>query len=460
MRNRVVLLAFGTLAIGCSGGDDTPCDPVAQSGCDGGQVCEQVSGGDPACFAPVEVHGRVLDLADTAGVGDARIVAVDVNGAAATGVSVSAVDGTYVLGVPAVRAADGTPAAFPVSLRADADGYQTFPGGLRQALPLDIAAAVRDGDGPWVLQSTLTDIGLIALAAPQPGSIIGHVAIPDDHAGILVVAEAGASGYAAIADRDGDYAIFNLPSGSYTVTAYAKGHVYTPADAQVATAAVEVDLSLSDASASAMSGSVSIVNAPGGSMTSVVVFVESTFDPDTEHGVGPAGVRAPATGAPNVTGAFTIDGVPPGRYVVLAAYENDNLVRDPDQCQAGTDILHVVVEAGTPLAITSSFKVTEALPITGPGATDAEAVTAAPMLQFTNDSSAVDYEVDVFNAFGEPVWSTTVADNQAPLAVPYAGPLDPGMYYQFRATSYRMNGPSNRCAISTTEQLRGVFFAQ
>ena len=42
-------------------------------------------------------------------------------------------------------------------------------------------------------------------------------------------------------------------------------------------------------------------------------------------------------------------------------------------------------------------------------------------------------------------------------AVPYGGPMEPGMYYQFRATSWRtpggMPGP-----ISTTEDLRGVFY--
>jgi hypothetical protein len=35
--------------------------------------------------------------------------------------------------------------------------------------------------------------------------------------------------------------------------------------------------------------------------------------------------------------------------------------------------------------------------------------------------------------------------------------MDSGMYYQFRATSYRFSGPT-RCAIARTEDLRGVFF--
>jgi hypothetical protein len=42
--------------------------------------------------------------------------------------------------------------------------------------------------------------------------------------------------------------------------------------------------------------------------------------------------------------------------------------------------------------------------------------------------------------------------------VSYEGPLDPGMYYQFRVSSWRQPGGGNAAAISTSEDLRGVFF--
>src|SRR5215467_4747539 len=88
-------LAALVAAAGC-GSSNGPCDPVAQSGCDDGKVCEEVTGSTtPACFAPVELRGRVLDLASSAGVVGARLVAVDVNGAAASGVAISASDGSY-----------------------------------------------------------------------------------------------------------------------------------------------------------------------------------------------------------------------------------------------------------------------------------------------------------------------------------------------------------------------------
>jgi len=446
-------LSLTLFAAACGGDDDETCDPIARTGCSDGKVCEQVQDGEPACFAPVEVHGRVLDLATDGAVANARVVAIDVNGGAASSVSVSQADGTYSLPVPAVRSAEGTPAAFPVTLRADAAGYQTFPAGARVALPLDVGAATLV-DGKYVLASTLTDIGLLGLEAPGAGSLTGTVEMPDDGAGVLVVAESNGKGYSAVADLDGDYKIFNLPAGPYIVTAYARGHVYTAAQVDV-TAEATADLDLTADAAGSLTGTVSIVDAPGGSTTSVVVFVESTFDPVTGRGVTPPGLRAPETGVPNVTNAFTMEGVPPGRYVVVAAFENDGLVRDPDRCIAGTADVHVEVAAGTPTTLDQTFKITAALEVMSPGATAAELVSSAPMLAWKDDASEDNYLVEVFDTFGQLVWSTEIpGTNGTNPQVQYAGPMEPGMYYQWRATSRRQSN----CNISRTEDLRGVFF--
>src|SRR5262249_33664267 len=100
----------------------------------------------------------------------------------------------------------------------------------------------------------------------------------------------------------------------------------------------------------------------------------------------------------------------------------------------------------------------------GPGAGDPEAVTAAPMLRWADDSSEDEYTVVVYNAYGDLVWCrSSMAGCAGPslpgvsgsneVSVAYAGPLDPGMYYQFRATSLKKGGP-----LSATEDLRGVFY--
>jgi len=456
-------LCFIALAA-CGGNDNKTCDPVAQSGCDDGEVCEQVVDSTPTCFKPVEVHGRVFDLDSQGGISDARVVAVDVNSAAASGVAISSADGAYKLVVPALRAADGTPSAFSATLRADAAGYQSFPGTVRQALPLDLATAAKDGDGVFVVQSAVTDIGLIADPNAGTGALAGKVDIPDDGHGVLVVAEAGAQGFSAIAARDGDYAILNLQPGSYTVTAYSVGHVYEIATLDVAAAATaKQDVHLTADAAGTLTGQVDIVDPGAGTGTSVLAFIESTYDPVTGRGVPPPGLRAPQTGPANISGAFQLDGIPPGKYVIVAAFEDDALVRDPDHCIAGTADVHVTITAGQTVAAPSAFKVTGSLAIMSPGATPGESIQGTPTFTWADDASEDQYIVELFDAFGEQVWTKTIPGvNGAVPTLAYDGPaLLSGMVYQWRATSSRATGGAGggeQCEISRTEDLKGVFF--
>ena len=444
--------------LGACGGDDEVCDPLAQTGCEEGQVCEYVEAGDPACFAPVVVRGQVFDLQADTPVAEAHIVGLDINGAATSSVAISDANGDYELTIPSMRDAEGAPIPVEMTLRADAAGYQTFPSGVRQSLPIDTGGAVDQTDA-LVVQSALTDIGLLALPDSNGlGTIHGTVELPADAVGILVVAEsAGGVGHAGIANRDGEYRIFNLPADSYTVTGYARGVNYMSQSVELAQGGDEaVDLTLDGALPGIVSGDVQIVNGGGDNpMTSVILAVESTFDDDWGRGQTVPGLRAPEPGiAGNVVGAYEITGVPVGNYVVLAAFENDNLVRDPDLSISGTATLHIEVSADT-TTVVEGFKVTEALEIFSPGAGEPEEITGPPTFSWKDDSSEDEYSVEVFDAFGELIWQTSIPgqSGQDP-SVDYAGPaLIPGMYYQFRATSIK-----NAVPISRTEDLRGVFY--
>ena len=50
---------------------------------------------------------------------------------------------------------------------------------------------------------------------------------------------------------------------------------------------------------------------------------------------------------PSITNgeAWTIEGVPDGRYVVLAAFENDSCVRDPDTREPAPELAEAVIDA-------------------------------------------------------------------------------------------------------------------
>jgi hypothetical protein len=448
------------------------CDPMKPQ-CAGTLICAELQAGGYACYPPVIITGNVFNAATKAGVTGAHVLALDAQATAITDVAISDAMGNYQLDLPVQRGMDGAPIDISFTLRGSASGYQTFPGGLRTALPIKTSEAKADKKA-WIIDTTLTDISLIALPMDQQGlpSISGKVITDKGAGGVLVVADGGNGGISAVTDKAGGYTIFNVPNGTYTVRGYAAGLQLDPAMATVSSQPLMgVDLTTSTNALGTISGNVNIVNAPGGSLTSVVLVVKSTFSDTFVRGEVPRGLRTPLSGPPNVSGAFTIADVPEGEYIVLAAFENDGLVRDPDPNIAGTQLVSVqMASPGTAVALPTSFKITEALAVIGPGADAPEAVTMAPKLQWADDSSEDFYTVVVYNAYGELVWCAADASimpgcaagnvpksTSSPVSVDYGGPLEPGMYYQFRATSWRTPG-GKPGPIAATEDLRGVFY--
>lgn len=446
------------IAVSAACGDDEDnnpeklCEIDTEVGCVNGEVCEEVDGGDPACFAPVFVDGRVFDLVTTQGISDARVVARDENNAAISPVAKTDVNGAYRLNVPAKRDAQGNPLSRTFTLRADAAGYQGFPKPPRVALPLDLrSAADAPGAKEKVLKSQLSDIGLVALPdASALGTVSGSVETEVPGGTLVVVG--GATG---VADRDGTFVVFNVPAGSQTVAGYKQGINLSTSPATVTAGQETIGVVLSETgkATATFSGSVQIVNASGGSSTSVILVLEDTFDPTLVRGEAPPGLRAG-----NVSGAFSIAGVPDGKYAVLAAFENDGLVRDPDTSIGGTEVVHITVAGGNVTA-GEGFKVTGALAVVSPGADDIEPVSGTPTFRWEDDSSEDEYRVTVYDALGTLVWETTGdfdPGGNAPAEVAYGGPpLTAGMIYQFRATSIKAGTP-----ISSTEDLKGVFVFQ
>lgn len=442
------------------GNDEAGCDVEAEAACKNGLVCEETEGGVPQCVSPIVIRGQIIDASDAAAIEGAMVQAVDPNESATGTSDVSAADGTFELTVPAVRDAEGTPLNSTYKLRAQAAGYDKFPSGIRQALPLYASDAVQEGD-IWVIESVPTTVELLPLPGDSDslGAISGAIA-GDACDGVLVVAEGADGAFVGYSDADCDYVIFNVPSGSYTVNGYAAGLQLDEASAEVSDGAetTGIDLTAREGTLATVSGNVQIVNAPGGSVTSVVLAVESTFLESVARGEVPPGLRAG-----DVNGDFSIEGVPDGEYVVLAAFENDRLVRDPDESIGGTQIVHITVSGGADVPLSDGFKVTEALGIVQPGAETPEAVTSqTPILEWEDDSSEDGYTVVVYDAFGEEVWTAEVdgVSGSSSVTLTYEGPaLDEGMYYQFRVTSFRDTN-DGRVSISTSEDLLGVFYYQ
>lgn len=445
------------------------CDPV-EAFCEAGLTCAELEAGGHQCHAPLLVRGTVRDGGDQTALAGAHVIALDAESVAVTDVAVTEADGSYLLELPVVRDKDGAPIDTSFTLRGAAQGYQTFPSGLRTAIPFSSGDAVVETDG-YVVDSSVTELSLIGL--PDDG-IARHVVSGTLNAvsgaedaktlaalsGVLMVAE-GKETWTSITDKHGAFTIFNLPDGDFALDGYAAGVDVIGEAVQVDGAdRPDVALQAKLGTLAQVSGSVQLVNPGDGAATSVILVVESTFDATIARGDSPRGLRAPGAGTPSVTGAFSIDGVPDGKYVVLAAFENDALVRDPDTNISGTDVLHITVEGGN-IEMPDSFKVTGALAVIAPGAGGPEAVSSSPQLKWADDSSEDWYEVRVYDAFGTEVWSDLHVPSQSggsTVSLDYAGPMDVGMYYQFRVTSWRSPGGKSPSPISATEDLRGVFY--
>lgn len=502
----LLALALAAATVACDSKKPGPCDPAAQSGCDAGLVCEEVVGGQPGCFDPVVVSGRVYDLATDAGLPGASVVALDVDGAPASRIGLSApatepLPGAYALVLPLPRLAGGAPAPASFTLRADRQGYATFPSGLRTALPVSTSAAVH-ADGRWTIATSQTGIGLSALPPATTGQIAGTVAMPASGQGVLLVAEETTSraSLTALPGRDGAFTVFNVPDGTYEVRAYAPGVNIGPATvtvtAGVATPAT-IALAANATPTATVSGSVSFVAGAKWDATSVLLVVASTFDPARVRGMAPPGLRASG-----VSSAWSIAGIPDGHYRVLAGFETDYVVRDPSSI-GGAAVLEFRVANGLPrlmdgttsAATLDQFKITGAVRLTSPlkgadGACTAIAeellpadpagllpgpcamTTTTPAFGWAGYSSQDFYEITVIDELGAVAWGARVAKGaigtvygaaaggsgvEAVLSPPAA--LVAGRTYQLRVAAKNdpktIGGPEE--TLSTSEDLLGVF---
>ncbi len=448
MTRSLVLIAIALAASACGGSSSSgpACNTAAQAGCAPGQYCEPLTNGGAGCFAPVLLRGAVVDpTAATTTLGGARVVALDANRAPVSTVAVSA----------------------SVTLRADRQGYQTFPGGVRPALPIDLSTAALSGTS-WIVSGPLTALELLPLVGGGTAYVHGTVARAPGGAAQLVVAEpaGGGAGLTGVADRDGSYAIFNLALGtSYVVTAYAKGANYVPVTTGVLTNEDNtVSLSLAGPAAATVSGDL-IFNNGATKNADVTLVIESTYLSTLDRGESAPGLSVHGVG--NSPYAFT--GVPDGKYVVLAAFGIDGNVRDLSSSYGMAAAPRVTV-SGAPVSA-ASFKIVPAVDLLTIGGTSVGAdpivavTTAAPEFAWSRgsvDALAKTYRVLVFDSFGDQVWSHDMAAT-ANDSVTYAGSmLQVGMPYQLRILAIKetMPVPSTFEQLSQTEDLAGVFTYQ
>lgn len=458
---RLTITLVSIVLVGCGAKECVLSDPAS---CPTDFACESVSGREkPLCFKPITLKGKVFDLSNAAAIKGAQVLATDENGAPAGLSTTTGDDGTYSLRIPSPRTDDkGTIAGRKVMLQSQAKNFVPFPSGARISLPIDTATATRANESePYAaISSPLTDIGLtpVEMNAQNLATITGKATVSEGQTAVLISLEVtGAATRTTLAGADGSFTFFNVAAGTVKLSAWSKGNNYTPVDVTVASADVsDVKLEKAGTGAASISGKVQLVAGANGAGTSVVLVIESTFIPSLGRGTVVPGLRAPDSGPPTLTGDFSISGIPDGKYVVLAAFENDGNVRDPDPGISGTQIQHITVSGGAISGGASpSFKVTGAVDVNSPGKDGVDSVSATPTFSWASYSNADAWEVRVFDQLGNLIWEQAIGDKSTTTLV-YAGPaLTAGQYYQWRVTAMRRQAPT-----SQSEELRGLFRVQ
>ncbi|HPS31627.1 MAG TPA: carboxypeptidase-like regulatory domain-containing protein [bacterium] len=444
---------------------ESSCDPLVENSCGNGLICEAVEGDtEYGCFLPVYFSGKVFDVELEAmpPIEGAIVSATRLSSGDSTEVSITKADGIYKIPLSLKRNRLRLPFEKDESytLKASAKDYEPFPGSIRVAVPIKLDSFSFMSDGYYV-KSGFLQIGLAPLPDEDKGGFTVSGSISEEQSGVLIIAgcDTAPCPY-AYTGKKGDFIIFNVKPGDYEVRALISGLSFETASISVVDADItDVVLNLLDTpELGTISGSVNIVNAPGGSQTSVVLMAEETFIPGFNKGAVVPGLRAPEPPSPpNIDNVYSITGVPAGKYVVLAAFENDYLVRDPDPNISGTQIVHITFPDpvdGWNVEL-ENFKITEAIEIISPGAETIEEVESADALIFKwkNDSSETHYKVELFNSLGMIIWEKTIPTiaGDADLELDYDG--DPIFgYFQWRVTSLKTGAP-----ISTSEDLRGLF---
>ena len=348
------------------------------------------------------------------------------------------------------------------TLRVSASGYRPFPDlPLRPAIPDRVDRGQISDEVPVAL---IADAGLQGL-----GSISGSVtAAGAGVGGMLVVASGAGTVRSSVTDHDGSYQILNVSDGTWNLAALMAGFSRGEASGvQVSggDAVTDVDMTVSASPAGRVTGTTNFV-AGGTPPASVVLFF-----PGTTEAV--PGLRA------ETDGDFAIEDVPDGTYDVLATFDNDCNVLDPDPNLAHTAIQSVTV-AGGEVMIAETFNITNAIHLDGVwgGTTcdnDDHTVSTVEFMEgdtvtFTWEAypgSTEGYAVEVIDVLGNVVWGGFEQDG-APrlrfakeiLQADYAGEaLVAGYNYRFCiwALANDKGAPHGFRYISSSENLRGLF---
>lgn len=234
--------------------------------------------------------------------------------------------------------------------------------------------------------------GYTLTPAPESSGVSGVLVVAKDD--VLSLSASGTTGL------DGDYVIYNVEPGTYTLEAYLAGYRETSAPVTVDVVAAGShyadDIEMEVHANADLYGKVTFLAVVNGVVDITLIHPDTL---DTIPGLSTQNQASELT--------YLLSSVPPGTYIAWASFRNDEYVMDPDSIRK-FGLPEVVFTAGSG-DLEQNFDVTGAMTITGPTnepdlVVPVEVNTATPTFTWEKYPSAKEYIIEVFNSNGETIW--------------------------------------------------------
>jgi len=340
-------------------------------------------------------------------------------------------------------------------------GYYSVPPPTLEAIPFAIN----------VSQITQKDAEMFPSGTNTAGWVEGMVTSNGNPVrGALVVATdgTGKTAFSTISDAEGNYAIFNVPAGSFNIKAYMQNYNSDQVAATVNTQTVTagVNITMQKNAGATLSGSIRNLS-----------IANKDVDISLVHPITKETIPGLTTSTSSLN--YSLSNIPNGTYIARATYKNDERVMDPDRiAKFGEPI--VTVSGGTSSPATLTFDITGPVTLKTPTNVLTSTVPVSsgsvPTFQWTAYSSTSDYVIEVTDAStGLVVWggfdksgtlpvkNIVIPSNQTSISYNADGnaavsSLVEGKIYRWRiyASKNDVNSPTGWTLISVSEDQEGL----
>ena len=341
-------------------------------------------------------------------------------------------------------------------------GYESVPPQTLEAVSFPIEPGFTTQKDSELFPSTLTNAGWI-----EGKALEGATGLK----GALIVATDGANqvAFSTISSENGEFSIFNVPGGSYTVKACLSSYNSNSASINVIsnTVTTGVNITLEKNASATLTGSIRNLATSNKDVDIALV-----------HPITKETIPGLTTTTTNLN--YSLKNIPTGTYLARATYKNDQRVMDPDRiAKFGEPV--VSVSGGTVSPSTLTFDITGSVNLNTP--TNALSTTVPqeisltkPVFQWAPYSSTSDYIIEVVDASsGVVIWggfernndvilkkiiipssSTSASFNSDGKAI--INELVPGRVYRWRifASKEDQNSSVGWTLISASEEQAGL----